>query len=97
MIGIVGFVCSKVIFFIVEVLWFYNMIVMGYGVDDVLLFDRMRFLLFFWMNLSIDEFKFVYLLVFKVFNWKYCVILCEVKYLVDMVRFCVEFLIKYGI
>lgn len=46
-IGILGFVCSRFIFLIVEVLCFYNIIIMGYGVDDVLLFDRMRFLMFF--------------------------------------------------
>lgn len=85
MIGIVGLVCSKVIFLIVEVVWFYNIVLMGYGVDDVVLFDRMRFLMFFWINLSIDEFKFVYLLIFWEFGWKKCVVLCEVKYLVNMI------------
>ena len=96
-IGIVGPACSKATLPIAEVSQFHNMILMGYGADDVSLSDRTRFPLFFRTNPDIDEFKFAYLSVFRVFKWKHCAILREAKYPVNTVRSRTEFLTKHGI
>ena len=96
-IGIAGPACSKATLPIAEVSRFHNMILMGYGADDVSLSDRSRFPLFFRTNPSIDEFKFAYLSVFRAFNWQHCAILREAKYPVNTVRSRTEFLTKHGI
>jgi len=96
-IGVVGPACSKATLPIAEVSRFYNTVLMGYGADDVSLSDRTKFPMFFRTNPSIDEFKSVYLSLFRAFDWKHCAILREAKYPVNTVRSRTEFLTKHGI
>lgn len=96
-VGILGPACSKATMPMAAVSRFHNMIVMGYGADDVSLSDRTRYPYYFRTAPSIDEFKIAYLALFDKFNWKRCVTLREMRYPAATVVSRTEFLTSNGI
>lgn len=96
-VGILGPACSKPTMPIAAVSRYHNMVVMGYGADDVSLSDRKRYPFYFRTAPSIDEFKFAYLAVFDKFKWKRCVTLRDTRYPASTVVSRTEYLTKNGI
>jgi gamma-aminobutyric acid type B receptor len=96
-VGILGPACSKATLPMAAVSHFHNMIVMGYGADDVSLSDRTRYPNYFRTAPSIDEFKIAYLALFDKFHWKRCVTLRERRYPAATVVSRTEFLTNNGV
>ncbi|KAK3745173.1 hypothetical protein QZH41_011976, partial [Actinostola sp. cb2023] len=96
-VGILGPACSKPTMPIAAVSRYHNMIVMGYGADDVSLSDRERYPYYFRTAPSVDEFKFAYAALFDKFKWKRCVTLRDTRYPATTVVSRTEYLNKHGI
>lgn len=96
-VGILGPACSKPTLPIAAVSHYHNMIVMGYGADDVSLSDRKRYPYYFRTAPSVDEFKFAYLALFDKFKWKRCVTLRDSRYPATTLVSRTEYLNKHGV